>query len=43
MIDEFKETLKLLSDRKNKLFDKISSSNYQEEKKLKNMKIYKWR
>ena len=49
MIDEFKKTLKLLSDRKNLLFDKISSTNNQEEinqiwnniyeidKKLKNM------
>ena len=31
MIDEFKKTLKLLSDRKNTLFDKISSANNQEE------------
>ena len=31
MIDEFKKTLKLLSDRKNTLMDKISSANNQEE------------
>jgi hypothetical protein len=31
MIDEFKKTLKLLSDRKNILFDIISTENNQEE------------
>ena len=31
MIEEFKKTLKLLTDRKNTLMDKISSANNQEE------------